>query len=489
MVLFDFEDNRAWKGLLVLGVLLNILVCFTSDLGLDTHVKMAVDESGALPWGDLRPDTAGFSDPNDGGERTVLPIYSGSEAAIKGLALVSFFGLIAFVYSAVGLRSATVLSLSPAFIFSIGRGYEEVYFAVVFTLAFGLFSGLWSDKGRAGQGLLGGWLLMCIPYAKGMVALPTVLGLGGVLGAFGLFWHRMQHHESSRLSWSTQPLLAGCAGIGMTSLFMLVVGGFGWSPTLAVMADHPLKYASSLLLAVFDAVGVFMLFGMVLWSLAMPAIQAMKGMKHATISTMVAMISAACTAIVFYIAALWTFEAVLWSAPWPGMVWTMGNNGRYVTLLFIPCVLLLKHIDLESGTPTFESPNQLTKAIGVTLLLLLPLTLLASVHGQTMWTDEAAEVMPVEQGDHFLFVSEATLGMHWLYTFYEPLDAQANNLTGHWRSMDVNWMDDLEQNLSQVTVIVLSPEVSDVPTGWGVESSGEADLLNGGGEWRVLTRT
>jgi hypothetical protein len=106
-----------------------------------------------------------------------------------------------------------------------------------------------------------------------------------------------------------------------------------------------------------------------------------------------------------------------------------------------------------------------------------------------MWTDEAAQAMPVEQGDHFLFVSEATLGMHWLYTFYEPLDAQAKNLTGHWRSIDVNWVDDLEQNLSQVTVIVLSPEVSDVPTGWGVDSSGEADLLNGGGEWRVLTRT
>ena len=204
---------------------------------------------------------------------------------------------------------------------------------------------------------------------------------------------------------------------------------------------------------------------------------------------MFAMISAACTALIFYIAALWTFESVLWGAPWPGMVWTMGNNGRYVTLLFIPCVLLLKHINIESSAPTFESPIHFTKAIGVTLLLLLPLTLLASVHGQTMWTDEAAQAMPVEQGDHFLFVSEATLGMHWLYTFYEPLDAQAKNLTGHWRSMDVNWVDDLEQNLSQVTVIVLSPEVSNVPTGWSVESSGEADLLNGGGEWRVLTRT
>ena len=44
-----FKDERLWKGLLVLGILLNILVCFTSDLGLDTQVKMAVDDNGALP--------------------------------------------------------------------------------------------------------------------------------------------------------------------------------------------------------------------------------------------------------------------------------------------------------------------------------------------------------------------------------------------------------------------------------------------------------
>ena len=489
MVLFDFEDDRTWKGLLVLGLLLNILVCFTSDLGLDTHVKMAVDDSGALPWGDLRPDESGFSDPNDGGERTVLPMYSSSETAIKGLAFIVFFGLVAFVFSAVGLRSATVLSLSPALIFSIGRGYEEVYFAALFALAFGLFTGLWSEKNRVAQNLLGGVLLMCIPYAKGMAEPSSVLAVGALLGAIGSGWNMMQHHASPRLLWTKQPFVAGSVAAGLTSLFMLTVGGLSLSSTLAIMAEEPLKYAASIVFAVIDAVGVFMLFGMVLWPLIGPAVRGLKAVEHATIATMTAMISAALTAIVFYIAALWTFESVLWSSPWPGIVWTMGNNGRYVTLLFIPCVLLLKHLENEAGTPTLESPGQRLKAIAIGLALLMPVALLASVHGQTMWTDEAAEVMPVEQGDHFLFVSEATLGMHWLYTFYEPLDAEANNITGHWRSMDVNWVEDLNQNLPQVTVIVLSPEVNNVPTGWSVESSGEADLLNGGGEWRVLTRT
>jgi hypothetical protein len=160
-----------------------------------------------------------------------------------------------------------------------------------------------------------------------------------------------------------------------------------------------------------------------------------------------------------------------------------------MTLLFIPFVVLLKQLNLKAGTATFEVPGHHMRAIGVTLLLLLPLSLLAGIHGQTMWTDEAADAMNLESGDHFLFVSDATLGMHWLYTFYEPLDAEGKNLTGHWRSTDTNWIGDIDAELSHVTTIVLAPEVNNVPTGWSVESSGEADLLNGGGEWRVLTRT
>ena len=123
----NFEDERLWKGLLVLGILLNVLVCFTSDLGLDTQVKMAVDENGALPWGDLRPDTIGESDPNDGGQRTVLPLYGMSEGGIKAVALLTFFGLIACLLRWSGIHSAAVLSLSPAFIFSIGRGLSLIH--------------------------------------------------------------------------------------------------------------------------------------------------------------------------------------------------------------------------------------------------------------------------------------------------------------------------------------------------------------------------
>jgi hypothetical protein len=123
----NFEEDRLWIRLLMLGVLLNLIVCFTSDLGLDTQVKMAVDEDGALPWGDLRPEIAGESNPEDGGHRVVLPLYDMSEVGIKAMAFLTFAGMIACLYRWGGVRSAAVLSLSPAFIFSIGRGYFVLF--------------------------------------------------------------------------------------------------------------------------------------------------------------------------------------------------------------------------------------------------------------------------------------------------------------------------------------------------------------------------
>ena len=62
--------NQTWKGLLLLGLLLNIVVVFTSDLGLDTHVHMArgaeEERTGEarLPWGHTRPIDPMSSDPS-----------------------------------------------------------------------------------------------------------------------------------------------------------------------------------------------------------------------------------------------------------------------------------------------------------------------------------------------------------------------------------------------------------------------------------------
>ncbi len=485
----NFEDDRLWKGLLALGILLNILVCFTSDLGLDTQVKMAVDENGALPWGDLRPDTIGESDPDDGGQRTVLPLYGFSETGIKATALLTFIGLIACLVRWTGLKSAAILSLSPAFIFSIGRGYEEVYLATFCTLSFILFTGIVSAKNRILQNIGGGLIFMLMPYAKGFVNLNGVLLGGLLLALLTTVWREIHTRGGKKTRWMSKPHIVSLTVCSIVSLSMIILGIIGYNSTLAILADNPIRYTTALAFSLFDVVILFTLFGMVAWPFVQPMLSAIVSIEDSDIAIMTGYIVGIMTAIVFYVAALWTYEASIWDAEWPGIVWTMGNNGRYITMLFIPLVLLLKHISHHTEIPTYDSAASKLKVMGITLLLLLPLSLLASVHGQTMWTDEAAEAMNLGEQEHFLFVSEDTLAMHWLYTFYSPLDAEEKQITGHWRSVESTWELDLNTSLSQVNTLVTSPDVTLTPEGWIVQSKGEVDFLNGGGEWRVLTRS
>mgnify|MGYP001357162404 FL=1 len=484
-----FKDERLWKGLLVLGILLNILVCFTSDLGLDTQVKMAVDDNGSLPWGDLRPDTLGESDPEDGGQRVVLPLYGLSEAAIKATALLTFFGLIGCLLRWTGVHSAAIMSLSPAFIFSIGRGYEEVYLAAFCSLSFILLTGIASNKNRILQNFAGGLIFMLMPYAKGFVNLNFIFFGGLILGLLATLWGEIYARGGEKTRWMSKPHIVSIVVFSIVSLSMVILGIIGYNSTLAILADNPIRYMTAIGFSFLDVVILFTLFGMVAWPFIRPMMSVITSIEDSDIAIMAGYIVGIMTAIVLYVAALWTYEASIWNAEWPGIVWTMGNNGRYITMLFIPFVLLLKHLSNQVDIPTYDSPGSKMKVVAVTLFILLPLSLLASVHGQTMWTDEAAEAMNLGEQEHFLFVSEDTLAMHWLYTFYAPLDAEEKQITGHWRSIDSSWELDLNTSLSQVNTLVTSPDVTFTPEGWIVRSSGEVDFLNGGGEWRVLTRS
>ena len=181
-----------------------------------------------------------------------------------------------------------------------------------------------------------------------------------------------------------------------------------------------------------------------------------------------------------YVAVLWTYESVLWGSSWPWHMAIMGNNGRYITLLIIPAYMLVKQVN---GEIDWQS-----KKVFFGILLILPFSLLAGLHGQTMWTDDAAKSMDIQDNQDFLFVSEPTLAMHWLYTFHDPLDADENNITGYWRSDVSSWNNELNEDLSHIDWLVLAPEIEDNPNGWELYDSGEVDFLNGGGEWRVFKR-
>ena len=109
--------------------------------------------------------------------------------------------------------------------------------------------------------------------------------------------------------------------------------------------------------------------------------------------------------------ALRAFRNNVFLSEWPWHMWTMGNNGRYITILAIPSYLLIRRVNGELNWTE-------RKAI-MGVLVILPISLAAGLHGQTYWTDDAAELMSenMDDGEDFLFVHDSTLAMHYLYPF------------------------------------------------------------------------
>ena len=510
----DVGDDRFWKSLLIIGVLLNVTVCFTSDLGVDTHVRMAADD-GELPWGHTRPIDPQASDP-DYSPTTSATRYDalgsqlGGELGIRIISLLFTLLLIGLTYASVGMvrgddgsrrigiRAAALVAIYPTFIFSTGRGYSESILATLLIAA--LIPHLLSNvensrKNRLLAVIMSTVMLAGILAVKGydmMMAIPV-----GVLmmAWFALDWNQPSFHNISR-----NPLRAGKATVLLVGLLMLALGASGNGGSLAVIASAPARFASALLISAFDIIVVYMLFGMVLWPFVHCTLSRLGDIEDQVATILTVVVSGFVTAITIYVAALWTYESLLWDSPWPWVTWTMGNNGRYISLVMVPTIMLLTRIkSLDSTMPFFDQPTKRTKAVLVGCLLILPISILTAVHGRTMWTDDAAEVLDInlEDGEDFLFIHDATLGMHHLYTFHTGIDSvEERNVTGHWRAPGSGWQDELVNgvemenrgNLSNVQWIVFAPGtywVDGYPEGWNMRVLGHADFMNGGGDWEI----
>ena len=497
----DIEDKRFWQRLLIIGLLLNLAVLMTSDFGLDTHVRMAANEEGELPWGHTRPDDPHASDPTDGG--IVSSPISETETMIKLQSALQMIVLIAIAWM-ISIRLAALVSIYPTFIFSTGRAYQEVGIAIYVTVAvlflcyyFNSSDGKqksltqrWDLTGKAihpGYAILAGVSLCAILQMKGIISMELALMAGSAIGLVAFFMSKWGVAAIEKIGLSTR--LMGMIAGGFVMLSMLILGFLGYGGTLSVIGDAPLRYASALAFSVLGVMIIHTFFGMMLWPFIPDMWQTMAEKLDYNSTRNFIIISVFSAAITTYVAALWTYESLLWDSQWPWVIWTMGNNGRYVSMLMIPWFILLSRLKAQNPSlPTLEEPMSRAKPLLIAILLILPLSAITALHGQTMWSDEAAVAMELESGEHFLFVSDSDLGMHWLYTFYGPLDAEEKNITGHWRSDQASWIDDLASNLSQIETIVLAPEVTDNPPGWSESASGEVDLLNGGGQWRVLVR-
>jgi len=486
-----YSQERFWNGLLIIAIVLTVFAIFSSELGLDSHVKGAYVESEngwVLDWGDVRTEDPLASNPADA---KTIPVDSVTPGTVM---LFAILGLMLAIITArkmgFGKETIAVLLLNPALIFSIGRGYSEYTYLAFLGIAWMIWKGSRnyslekSPVARITAIGMSSMMIMAILVLKLKVEPFSMFLPFLVLTGIGVWIDRAPDHW-----FNPQKTMIVGFGFGILAIIILGLNGFG---SFSVVSTESNRFIQALPISIFGVIIVYGFVGMVLWPFAKTTWCNMAKDGNRLTGELALFIGTMAGAIVAYVACLWTYESILWNSDWPWHMWTMGNNGRYITILAIPCYVLIRRVN---GNVDWKQ----RKAVAG-ILLILPISFAAGIHGQTYWTDDAAVIMDknMQSGEDFLFVHDSTLGMHYLYTFHTYIeDAEEREITGHWRDPSSGWENELVSdetwekrgNLTSVEWVVFSPGLGweEQPVGWYLANNGQADFMNGGGEWEVWT--
>ena len=494
------QRGRLW---LIAGIVLVIVAVLSNAPGLDTTLLLSVDEDGQAPWGSARTVDPLASDPDSSTSLTQAELLDPLGLGLLGVRLVGLACLAVLAWALGSLPRwrdpdaswspwlASIVLLHPGMLFAVGRGYSEPLGALLGGVM--LLTPLhWPVRIRPGAArgrasMLAMTAVVCLSTA----AATALLALKGLNPWWAMGWAVLL------IAWCDPLDLADWSAIdatrrGAAGWFVLaVVFGLAVAGLLGVGSVSEARggwwWWSFLPFAVFDVLGLYLLVGAGLW--AFLGKDAMAFNKAEGAMELLVMCGVLVGLLSAYVAALWAVEGQAWGLAWWKTMVVLGNNGRHGIVLLPAAVWLIVHLQGEAPLPT----ERLHRAF----VLLLPLALLAAAHGQTLWTDDAAEAAleHLEEGDDLLLIHDPTLAVHWLYTMHPVLSEQGpDGLVGHWRAPDAGWENEMlngtvlpdRGDLSSVAVIVVAPDLDVTLEGWVEVEAGEAPWMNGGGTWRVL---
>ena len=444
--------GRRWTALLFCGLLLHTIAFFTSDLGLDAHVRLNALNDGSspgqdLPWGDLRLSGDEQQTPeNAGAYDGYIPPWATSEFSMKASA---FFGvvLLALLVSITprweegcdrfDLRWGALVLVSPVLLFSASRGYDEGMLAVLLGLStFGFYfnHGEKPSQQRLHVLLMATSVLLVLGW-KGF-SVSASLGAWLLVVAIGFAWVQLNDALLKRTMtpFTQRPWMVAVL-VSLTVYIAIVLFGLmSDSGTFSVISEQPLTYLLATGFAIFDSVGLYLLIGFALWPILRHRWTGLRALQGPGITLLVGFTAGVLTGIVAYIAALWTLEASLWGRTLPEIMVILGNNGRYATALLLPLMFILRWA--EVGEDKAASP----RFMQVGLVVLVPFLLFTSLVGHQIWSDDAgASLASAWESDDesFLLVSPETLAMHHLYVLKSAVDLDGSkDIDGYWRTAD-----------------------------------------------------
>jgi hypothetical protein len=497
------QRGRLW---LVAGIVLVVVALLSNAPGLDTTLLLSVDEDGQAPWGSARTVDPLASDPDSSTSLTQAAWLDPLGLGVLGVRLVGVASLFVLAWALGNLPRwrhpeaawspwlASIVLVHPGMLFAVGRGYSEPLGALLGGVMLltplhpALLQRIRSGAPRERPAVLA----MAVAVSVSTAAAATLLALKGLDPMWAIGWAVVlivwcnpmglgpswNAHELDRRGYAGRFVLTVVLGLGLAGVLGIgsvseARGGWWWWTFLPF--------------AVFDVLGLYLLVGAGLW--AFLGKRAMNLNKAEGAVDLLVMCGLLVGLISAYVAALWAIEGQAWDLAWWKTMVVLGNNGRHGMVLLPAAIWLIVHLHGEAPLPT----ERLHRAF----VVLLPLALLAAAHGQTLWTDDAAEaaLSHLEEGDDVLLIHDPTLAVHWLYSMHPVLSEEGpEGLVGHWRAPQAGWQDELlngtslpdRGDLSRVSVVVVAPGLDVALDGWEEADAGSAPWMNGGGTWRIL---
>ena len=488
------NHQRWWYVVLALGIILQACAVFTSDLGLDAHVRLnvAMDEGDPghdYPWGPTRYDaqqplTLASSGEYDG----YIGPWFVSESSVK----IGAFSAILVLIALAGVvprwrqhelgkydpRWGALIAWSPPMIFATGRGYDEAFLCIFLGLS--VLPLMIADASkpstrRLTYTLMGTSTLLVLAW-KGFGMGAGLFAFCGIL-AVGWIWEFVDARLSLRQQQpvTQQPLVMAASASCITLALLVGLSLTQFTGTLGALGEQPSQFLLAFLVAMIDGIGIFIIVGFCLWPFFGPLIQSGRSAVGHSITMVATFVSVLSVCVVFYIASLWVFEASLWNSSVLETAFLLGNNGRYLTLIILPVVLMF-HLLHQQAEPTVDFESSVDKrALLVGLLLLVPFTLFTSLVGQQLWTEDAGGAIDehLAENSSFLFVSEPSLAVHLMYSLKTEIDLSGEeNITAIWaHPTNADAFLDLRQDIDYVLV---APDITFEPLNSTLIDRGDA---------------